>query len=392
MKPRCTHLAFMACLAIPFWPEFGAPTALADEVDDDLAAIASAAPLAAGSAEARAACDRLVRHGTEVLPRVLTAMDTPNPVAANWCRTVFDTIVTEEMRQAEPRLPLEFFKEFAADSHRRGKTRRLVLQLLDRVQPDFRQQLLAGALDDPEFRLDAVALVLAAGDAAKAAGDQEAAHGHYRRAFSAARDPAQVAAAASKLRDAGGEANVIAALGLVVDWYFVGPFPAPGYSGFRQSFAPQESEQVDLTAAYELAQGEPLRWKRYSTPDALGQINLVQAIAPAAEAVGYGYTEIESAGEQNIQVRCGADDNLSVWLNGQKILAREQWLNGTRFDRFVAPAKLLAGKNRLLVKICQGPQHKDPAVPNNWSMQLRLCDESGAGVEFRSLLMEEGAR
>ena len=79
---------------------------------------------------------------------------------------------------------------------------------------------------------------------------------------------------------------------------------------------------------------------------------------------------------------CGADDNCTVWLNGEKVLAREQWLNGTRFDRFVAPIKLKVGRNTLLVKVCQGPQHKDPEVSNNWSMQLRLCDNQGQGIKF----------
>ena len=87
--------------------------------------------------------------------------------------------------------------------------------------------------------------------------------------------------------------------------------------------------------------------------------------------------------EQAAQVRCGADDNCSVWLNGEKVFGRDQWLNGTRFDRFVTPIQLKAGRNTLLVKICQGPQHKDPEVPNNWSLQLRLCDAEGRGIEFK---------
>ena len=41
---------------------------------------------------------------------------------------------------------------------------------------------------------------------------------------------------------------------------------------------------------------------------------------------------------------------------------------------------LKRGRNRMLVKVCQGPQHKNPAVPNNWSMQLRICDAQGGGV------------
>jgi hypothetical protein len=78
-----------------------------------------------------------------------------------------------------------------------------------------------------------------------------------------------------------------------------------------------------------------------------------------------------------------ADDNCSVWLNGRKVFAREQWLNGTRFDRFITPVTLIAGRNTLLVKVCQGPQHKDPEVSNNWSLQLRLCDEHGKGIDFK---------
>ena len=76
----------------------------------------------------------------------------------------------------------------------------------------------------------------------------------------------------------------------------------------------------------------------------------------------------------------------SIFPPGCKILSREQWLNGTRFDRFVTPVTLTTGRNALLVKICQGPQHKDPEVPNNWSLQLRLCDENGRGIEFKTVL------
>jgi hypothetical protein len=89
------------------------------------------------------------------------------------------------------------------------------------------------------------------------------------------------------------------------------------------------------------------------------------------------------------ELRCGADDNCTVWLNGQRVFGRDQWLNGTRLDRFVTPVRLRAGVNRLLVKICQGPQHKDPEVPNNWSLQLRFCDATGVGLGWTSALPAE---
>jgi hypothetical protein len=52
----------------------------------------------------------------------------------------------------------------------------------------------------------------------------------------------------------------------------------------------------------------------------------------------------------------------------------------------VTAVKLRQGTNRVLVKICQGPQHKDPQVPNNWSLQLRFCDEGGTGLDLRPLV------
>ena len=55
---------------------------------------------------------------------------------------------------------------------------------------------------------------------------------------------------------------------------------------------------------------------------------------------------------------------------------------GSGDDRFIVGAKLKAGSNSLLVKICQGPKHVNPEVPNNWTFQLRLCDVTGGGVEF----------
>ena len=94
--------------------------------------------------------------------------------------------------------------------------------------------------------------------------------------------------------------------------------------------------------------------------------------------------ELDSPRERDAQLRVGADDNVTVWLNGQKVFAREQWLNGSRFDRFVAPVKLIRGTNRVLVKICQGPQHVDPQVPNNWTFQLRFCDAQGRGIALPS--------
>ena len=355
-----------------------------DEIDDQLQAIAKTGPQGAGSAAAREARSSLARHGVEILPRLLAAMDTPNNVAANWYRTIYEDIIARESAKPQPQFPVAELKAFLTDAKRQGKARRLVFALIERLEPQFPDAWIPTLLDDPEFRSDAVARTIKAGDAAVAAKDQSLAKDLFKRAFTNARQTDQVTTAAARLKSMGEEADVADHMGFIVDWYLIGPFDAPKFSGFAKVFPPEE--KIDLRAEYPGQTGDALHWKRYRTPDVLGNINLNQELTTTKEAVGYAYSLIVSPRAQDAQLRCGADDNCSVWINGKKVFGRDQWLNGTRMDRFVTPVKLQEGVNHVLVKICQGPQHVDPAVTNNWSMQLRFCDASGGGVGLKSAM------
>ncbi len=352
-------------------------------VTAQLAAIAQAGPQGKGSEAARAAQMELSQRGVEILPELLIAMDTTNVVAANWYRIVFEQIVASEKKRADVVWPIKFFKEYVSDASRVGRPRRLVLALLDEFEPNFSKDWYPTRLTDPSFRHEAVSRALSAGDQALKAKNNDLAKAEFRKAFENGRDSSQVVQAADKLRSLGETPDVIGHLGLVVDWWLVGPFDAPEKTGFSKVFEPEN--KVDLQAKYPGQGGSEIAWIKHHTTDTLGQLNLISAISSTREAVGYAYTEIEVPQSLQAQLGCGADDNCTVWLNGEKVLAREQWLNGTRFDRFVTPIKLKAGRNTLLVKICQGPQHKDPEVSNNWSLQLRLCDNQGQGIKFTAM-------
>lgn len=351
------------------------------EVAAQLAIIAQAGPQGAGSAAAREAQLALSQHGVEILPALLLAMDTSNVVAANWYRNVFEDIVRREKQRPGAVWPMAFMKDYVSNAKGAGRPRRLVLTLIEEFEPNFTATWMPTRLADPTFRHEAVSLALAAGDRALQAKNNELAKTEYRKAFENARDSGQVVQAADKLRSLGETPDVIRHLGLVVDWWLVGPFDAPEKTGFRTVFEPEN--KVDLQAKYRGQGGSEISWIKHQSTDPLGQLNLISALAQTREAVGYAYTELEVAEDVEAQLGCGADDNCTVWLNGRKVLAREQWLNGTRFDRFVTPVKLIAGRNTLLVKVCQGPQHKDPEVQNNWSLQLRFCDNQGRGIPFK---------
>ena len=381
-------LARIGCLLISASISGGAAV-IADEIDDALATIARVGPQAAGSAAARKARDRLAQSGTKMLPRLLAAMDTSNVAAANWVRTAYEEIVARELAESEPQFPLDALREFVADAKRQGRVRRTALKLLDRLDPAFRPALIPTLLDDPEFRADAVQAALDAGAKAEAAGDRRRAIDEYRQAFEHSRAADQAAQSAAKLKALGETADIAAHLGFVVDWRLLGPFEAPEYSGFATVFPPEEEPTVNLRGEYAGKAGKTIRWRRFHTADPFGQLNLIDAVAPVKEVVAYAYSELTSPREMDAELRCGADDNCTVWLNGRRVFGRDQWLNGTRLDRFVTPVRLRAGVNRLLVKICQGPQHKDPEVPNNWSLQLRFCDATGVGLGLTSALPAE---
>ena len=358
-------------------------TVTAAEIDRDIEVIAQVGNEGTSSAEARSAADRLTKHGVALLPRLLEAMNTDNIVAANWYRTVFDDIVERAVSDPTAKLPLEALRAHVRDGKSQGRSRRMALALLERVEPGFGARFLPTMLDDPEFRADAIAMVLAEADNAHAQGDKATALAASRRAFAHARRSDQIVKAADRLKALGEEVSIVDHMGLVTRWYLLGPFDAPETSGYGKRFPPEE--KIDLEASYAGKDGAKIRWQVHQSADRLGQINLVQAVAPVAEAVGYAYAELVSPSDQEVEMRCGADDNCSVWLNGERIFGRDQWLNGTRLDRFTAPARLKRGVNRVLVKICQGPQHVNPAVGNNWSLQLRFCDATGAAVGLRTI-------
>lgn len=377
---RCLWLA--GCLSATSVARAGEEQALPD-VAERLDIILQAGPEGVSPIVVRRARDELAERGIEILPQLLAAMDTKNVIAANWLRTIYDPLIDRELAHPHTKWPKDELKAYVNNASRSGRPRELVLALLDKLEPDFRAAWLPTRLDDPDFRFDAVAAALTNGERAMADKQLDQARIEFRKAFRAARDANQVTQAATQLRQLQEPADVAKQLGLMTTWQLIGPFAAPGKTGFAAEFPPET--KVDLQGEYLGQENKPLRWMTHETKDVLGQVNLNEALAACREAVGYAYAEIQVADAGPAQLRCSADDNCSVWLNGEKVFGRDQWLNGTRFDRFVTDIQLAEGKNVLLVKICQGPQHRDPEVPNNWTFQLRLCDRQGLGIPFTTV-------
>src|SRR5262249_34932884 len=111
-------------------------------------------------------------------------------------------------------------------------------------------------------------------------------------------------------------------------------------------------------------------------------VNLREALGDADDAVAYAYTEFTLFTGQEVEFRGAADDNFTVWVNGKKEFGFEEYRNGVRLDRHRFRVQLKAGKNTVLVKVCQYLANADP----NWEFLLRMVDTSGKGVRFRTAL------
>jgi hypothetical protein len=265
--------------------------------------------------------------------------------------------------------------------------------VVDRLKPGTSARLYPGWLEDREFRYEAVDVAVKNGDKLAKAGQKDKAIAAYRKAFAAVRDLQQAKKVAVALGRQGVKVSVADHLGFLRDWYVIGPFDAHGLKGFAAAYPPEQ--KMDLAATY-AGKGRKLQWKRFhvrepapSTPGPhVALVNLREAVGDADDAVAYAYTEFTLPRPQEAEFRGAADDNLSVWVNGKKEFGFEEYRNGVRFDRHRFRLKLKAGKNTVLVKVCQYLANSEP----NWEFLLRVVDATGKGLSFKPSLPDKKAQ
>jgi hypothetical protein len=134
-------------------------------------------------------------------------------------------------------------------------------------------------------------------------------------------------------------------------WHFIGPFDNAGGRGFGTAYPPEK--EIDFQKKYPGKNGEEAAWRTGDFND--GDVNNLALFKPEnnVEAAVYMYREIESNAVRELPVSLGSDDTLTVWLNGQRLLA-ENVARACAPDQAQVVLKLKPGKNKLLLKVCQG--------------------------------------
>ena len=355
-----------------------ATPALAADPAPDLRAILAVGKEGGGNPEAAAAWKRLVAAGPDALVPTLTAFDAATPAAANWLRSAATAIADAEVTAKRP-LPADALKAFVKDDKRKPDARRIAYELYAAAAPAEAGNLLAGLVNDPEpaLRREAIAERLAragkVGPEALAAAQKEL--------VPFARDRDQLESLAKALDQGGSKFNKTTHLNYVTQWLVAGPFDNADATGYAKAYPPEA--KVDPKAEYAGKLG-PVTWKPLQSGDEYGVIDLNAELGKVKFAIAYAYAVVEAPAATPIEVRATSPNALQVFLNGKKIYDRDAYHNGRAPDAHVARGKLKAGRNELLLKVCQDDQ-KQPWA-QGWEFAARLCDATGGRVPLQQSL------
>jgi hypothetical protein len=332
-----------------------------------------------GEGNAAAAWKQLVAYGPDALPHILAAMDDADPVASNWLRTAADAVGEKALRDKAP-LRGKDLEAFVNDVKHSPAARRLAYEWLARADKTAPDRLLPGMLKDPspELRRDAVAVVVQQADGLLAKNDKDGAKAAYQKALTGACDEDQVEEVAAALDKLGAPVDLAAHFGVLREWRLAAPFDNAGDAGFKTVYPPEKG--VDPSAAYKGKNDAKVSWSEHVCKDAHGVVDLNKVLGKEKGAVAYAYAVVDSPAERPVQVRVGSTNAVKIFLNGKELFAIDEYHHGMRLDQYVGAGVLKAGRNEVLIKVCQNEQSESWA--QNWMFQARLSDAAGAAVPW----------
>jgi hypothetical protein len=374
---RILSLCRTALLTLPFALAFASPILAAEDVRALLATIKTVGKEGVGNPSAAKAWQSLKLRGPDVLPAILAGFDDDNPVVTNWLRAAVDAIGERSVKDKKS-LPAVELERFLLDTKNSAAGRRTAYEWLVRIDPSTTTRLRPRFLHDrsPELRRDAVAARMEAAKAALDKGDESGAIAALREALSGACDKDQVDDIAKQLKEHGVAVDLAAHFGFVCSWYLIAPFDNLKGGRFAVVYPPEKS--VDLTASYKGKGGADCHWVRFTTDDPYGEVNLNKVLGKIKGAIAYARAVVLLPNERQAEIRVGCINAIKVFHNGKEVFSCEEYHHGTDMDQYVIPVTLKAGRNELLLKVCQNEQTDSWA--QNWAFQARLCDSTGVAI------------
>ena len=349
----------------------------ATELSDALEILRAVEANAESQLEVQKAWKTVASAGADQLPQILEAMQGADPVAENWLRTAVDTIADRELESSNS-LPAEDLQNFLLDKAQSKRARRTAYVWLSRVDKTVPERLLPMLVDDPslEIRYDAVAHAMSK---ASTSGSDAAKLKQYQRVLGFARDKSQILECVAAVKELGHTIELAKHFGYVTDWQVIGPFDNTGGKGLDVVYPPEE--QIDFSKTFSGKEGE-VAWKEYHSDhtkfEKLGLVDFNKLVDEQKEVVAYAAATFVADSGQQAQCRFGSKNATKLWVNGKLVATNRVYHSGFYFDQYVAPIQLRAGKNQILIKVCQNEQTQSWA--RDWGLQLRVTDMLGGAI------------
>lgn len=307
----------------------------------------------------------------------LAAMKGQSAVAKNWYLALAQSIADRDPEKSRMELA-EFLPELDGDS----AARYWAFTYLTQGDKPRREALLETMLLDPSLDLRYEAIEQRLGrleDTADATDSQLIAS--YQALLEAARLPSQVQLVAKKLEELGQEVDLLKHFGFLDQWQVIGPFDNVDQASFDVVYGPEEDyseNKLDFAKSYPGKSGMA-SWRRVKTDAPDGSVDLNPLYDSAKWAIAYAAGDFVSSRDLECEVRLGSKNACKLWINGQLVINREIYHAGGQIDQYVAPIELKAGKNSILIKVCQN-EKKQP-WEQDWQFQLRFTDSTGLAIQ-----------
>jgi hypothetical protein len=322
------------------------------------------------------------------LPAMLAALDHASPLGANWIRNAIETVADRALKQKQP-LPAQDLEKFARDPSHQPRARRLAYEWLAKVDPTAHDRLIPGMLLDPapEFRRDAVALRMDEAAKVDPVIDKPKAVKLYREALSGAIHDDQVKTIAAALDKLGQKVNIAEHFAFITRYSIIGPFDNRGGKFLETAYPPEK--EIRLGAQYDGQLGK-VSWVPLSTTNDFGIVDIAKQVHPYKGATMYLLAEFSSPQERPIELRLATQNAWKIWLNEKLLFARNEYHRGSVFDQYRVPGTMRAGRNTILLKICQDEEKEDWA--QSYQFQLRVSDSNGSGIRSQSISVSGAQR
>lgn len=310
---------------------------------------------------------------------VIAAMRDVSPVSKNLYLGIAQSIANHRGESA-----LKDLNEIVKDRQLDPAARYWAFTVVTNRDETKREAMLREMLNDPSLELRYEAIALGARDAKKLKEDgakPESVKAAYQQLLGAARLPAQVQDVAKELKELGEEVDLLKHFGFIGNWQVIGPFDNRNKAGFNVDYEPEKifakSLTVDPKASFE-GKSDKVTWQAVETKEGDGAVDLNPIFKNEKGAIVYAYAELNVAEPVACEVRLGCINANKVWVNDQQVMSNEVYHAGSQIDQYIAPVKLKAGVNKVLIKVCQNEQTEQWA--QDWKFQLRFSDASGKAI------------